>query len=272
MLDETFTVKTDINNKNIIENILINAGKIKCRYQDFSKEKIPMLKKIHYSSIKQMIEKVENDNIMDCTSVLWNLILREYISDDDISILKEYKSEILESNNPKFHIYFPRIYNDNDVGALVYLEYTIYHHMMEKYFKTNLIAMSTNSMGWWCLCLGLTSDYYDKVKELWIGDITMNQKCYLTFWGVSDKASTVAVCNISTIEQRLICNAKKDLDNYLKDKPEYIKSSVNGIINITLEENNITMDTIKYNKLGTLFKAKSSAIAEMYTIAGNNYL
>ena len=259
---------------------------IKCRYPNY----LNKLEKINFNSINDLSSSysllLNTDFLCDCTSVTWLLIINYYFR------LKELKPRIkenLEINIIKklpdmnFHLYFPRNYQNNNLGTIYYLEYTPFHLLME-YFKSDLIPLKTNNMGWWCICVGSLNDlkkvynYEDIISKLIINDGEVNEYAplYLCFWGVREGTDcSISIVTYNKLYSRLVKDAKLDWQNYLENSSETVMNTSQGLFECILKKNNIDMDSVKFINLGSLFKPNYNSnldLSNFYENRANNLI
>ena len=271
------------NNDEIINFILNEALGVKCNYCDYSDPNNKQLNnKGSYISYDDMIEHTNNENYrMDCTSVIQNLIKRWYLKDIDFTNenIKLIKL-LLNKLDLSFNKFFSNDFNDNNKGRLIYLENTLFYKLKEEIIDKKLFGLETNSMGWWCICLGKSAIYKLSYKSLFLEEIDDDEFCYLTFWGKRDGTeNTMAICKLDTIKNTLIEKGNNDLERSISKVNDSISiNAINGIINIIKNRDNLHDNIIKVHNLNTLntFTYDSSKpitqICSMLTLKGNNLL
>tara|TARA_Y100000389_G_C17432940_1_gene503821 strand:+ start:799 stop:1185 length:387 start_codon:yes stop_codon:yes gene_type:complete len=124
-------------------------------------------------------------------------------------------------------------------------------------------------MGYWCINLGVGINIIEEIESLVSYNIDYKKECYLVFW----PNKGIIICNIDYIINTLINDAKKDIENFKKTADNIIGKSVLGLLNILMEKENITFDSIKVINMGYLLKSNNEKrlnLANMYMNKGNN--
>lgn len=267
-----------------IKDLCDLSSKVVCRYPNYvnKNEKIDFSKITDLSSCYSNL--INQDFICDCTGVTWLLILNYYFR------LKELKPQIMNSlkehlinslPDPKFHLYFPRSYEENDIGSIYYLKYLPFYQLME-YFKSNLIPLKTNNMGWWCICVGTlsylkkVSNYHQTISKLVLDSRDENEPLYLCFWGKREGSdSSISIVTYNRLSGRLVEDAKRDWTNYLESVEDHVKKASQGLFDCNLKINKLKMDSVEFIKLGSLYKPSSNSnldLANFYENKGLNLM
>lgn len=263
----TFNSGSKLNtNISTINSILQIATKVKCNYPDTSIHQKQTI--LNYHSYEQLENAISNsDNLMDCSSVLLNILLQHYLptsvfnSNSNthiiINTLEKYKHEwnlMFIRDNPLLQI------DSGHIGKLLYLEYKPFSYL-DYYFDKNLIQLSTNNMGWWLLGLGNTKDIITNSNQnisnmLYGSSPDLEKECYLAFLGNNKTTHNngMIIFHLDTIYNILITDANKDWNMMIDDIPDNNhKQCISNIMNITLQKNNITMNTVYLHYMNSLF-------------------
>lgn len=277
---ETYDVSKINTNRSTINNILSIAAQVKCNYPDTSIHQQQTL--INYHSFEDLTNAISNsDNLMDCSSVLLNILLQHYLQPSIFTKDDTILNRILDKYKDRWNLMFIREtiklqLETNHLGKLLYLEYKPFYHL-EDYFNKNLIKLSTNNMGWWLLGLGKTCEVIINanmdIKNMWYGSQDLDKQCYLSFLGNSKTTHNngMIICNLDTIYHILVNDAKKDWNNMIDSLPEQIdKQATSGIMNIILKQNDITMETVYLHYMNSLFlEDNSHELEDFSSLIGN---
>ncbi len=141
-----------------------------------------------------------------------------------------------------------------------------------------MISLHTNNMGYWCLSVGNKSDVLaldPDAAEMFYGELKIDEPLYLAFMGeLPDHGgcSTMAITNLDTLKKRLISDAKRDWRHMLDTSNEVKKTASDGLLNIMLQKNNHTLESVELSKNGALFVREDfgKTACDLFTHAGNN--
>ena len=254
----------------MLKQLLNIAKTVKCVYPDISKND-KLNTKLYYSSYEDILNNIKNDKKMDCGSVIWNILLQYYIDESVCNSCLENDNtlDLLKIYNPKFHLFFNKDINDkkNLTYNLTYVKYEPFHLLYDQ----NITELSTNNMGYWCINLGIGRNIKQEIESFVHFDIDYEKECYLVFW----PDNGMIICNIDFIITNLINDAKKDIEYFKKSADNILATSILGLLDIFMIENNITFDSIKVINMGYLFESnenKNINLANMCMNKGINLI
>lgn len=250
----------------LITKILELLQLVKCNYPNNSIGQ--SLYKTTFTSRKEIIDSLSNKNTLtDCVSILKMLLLLIYTEDKSF-IIKQ--SDIFKVPDKHFHHYFPMT-DKISKGVITYILYEPFHLMLQ-YFENGLIPISTNSMGFYLLCLGNEKKYYTNYKKYWLGEYVEGENIYLYFKGLNETNSDsgLALSNIEYITNNMIENAKNDWNRLLSHaNNKILRDSYDGIKRNILKQNKITMNTVKIKPMGILFELEEPIFINIATMLTN---
>jgi len=246
---------------------------VKCKYPNIKNNQILLTSK-KYSNYDDLTHYIEDENsLMDCGSVIWNILLQYYLSNKTLN-KKFIENEILNNDltkifNPHFHLYFNKNKKDhkNLNYNLTYIQYKPLHLLYEQ----NINNINTNNMGYWCINLGIGSDIKNNIECLQYFDIDYNKECYLVFW----PNIGMTICNLDFIIENLINDAKNDIEYFKVKSDKIIINSTLYLLRILMKQKNITFDSVEVNNMGYLFEKNEDTninLANMYMNKGNNLI
>lgn len=245
----------------IINKLLQESNNVKCVYANVSAGEC--VKKTTLDSCEKVDNFLRNSGgIGDCTSVTQALLFRTYIEDNEEAweFIRE-KCKLDPVPDPSFHICFNKNFEheqQDDKGVLCYLRHEPFYELMDtEAYK----FIATNAAGWWCVGLG-KSNFNETHPNLWYGDFDENKESYLTFWGKRDGTDcTMVITHMDIILNKLVETAKKDFKRSKESlKNENLKMCVEGIMDIKLRKNNLTMDSVKKINFAAIFENEGDPI------------
>jgi hypothetical protein len=257
----------------MLVNLIKIAQKVKCKYPNIKKNQILLINK-YYSNYDDITHYIEDENsLMDCGSVLWNILLQYYLNNKSLN--KEIlENEILNNDltqifNPEFHLYFNKNNKDekNVNYNLTYIKYKPFHLLYEQ----NINNINTNNMGYWCINLGIGLYIKNNIESLQYFDIDYDKDCYLVFW----PNIGMTICNLDFIIENLINDAKNDIKYFENNSNKIIVDSTLGILRILMKQKNITFDSVEVINMGYLFEKNEETninLCNMYMNKGNNLM
>jgi len=257
----------------MLVNLIRICQKVRCKYPNIKNKEILLVSK-KYSNYNDLANYIEEENsLMDCGSVLWNILLQFYLNSKSLN-KQIIENEILNNDltqifNPQFHLYFNKNNKDekNLNYYLTYIKYQPLHLLYEK----NINNISTNNMGYWCINLGVGNYIKNNIECLEHFSVDYTKDCYLVFW----PEVGMTICNLDFIIENLINDAKNDIKFFENTSDEIIAKSTLGILDILMKQKNITLDSVEIINMGYLFEKNEDTnlnLANMYMNKGNNLM
>ena len=249
------------------------AKTVVCRYPKPG-ERIDYREIVDLSVLKTVLTR--KDFLCDCTGVTWILLLLYYLKHELKPAVKKSLEEhiIRQLPDPKFHLYFPREYYENEVGAIYYLKYQPFY-VLKEYFDSGLIRLTTNNMGWWCICVGNMDNLnQEEISELCIDPIDKSEPqvdksepqvdksepLYLCYWGKRPGTDcSMGIVTYEELSKRLIQDAKRDWGQHLDGLETMTKNSTQGLLECNLKIKNLNLESVEFMKLGSVYQPNSNS-------------